>query len=528
MLSAAEGTVDVPWWRIPGWWVDRAERSVRAVAAPLIERWRGRRWLQRHLPLALFAVVVAWYFVVFASLIWRRHEYFGSFDYDLGMYDQGIWQLAHGRGFMTIRGMEVFGHHANFGYLLLVPFYWIGIGGPHFLDLLNTAAVVAVAIPLFALGRRHLGSSWAGLGLGIAYLFHFSPQWKIQETFHAESIAAPFLVGAWYFASVGKWRAYGACLGFALLWKEDVALVVALMGLAVAVAFRRPKIGLVTFAVGAVWFAVALTVVIPAFSEEGAVFDSLFGSLGASATEVVTGAVRDPGPLLDRLEENNAIGSFGDDSEPSGFVGLARPYGFIGLAAPHVALVGVPQHVVNFATVANFTWDLRWHYSFFPFLGILVASAHVVVRRRRSFVAFALIGVMLLGVFQTRGQGVGPWTTNHDVGWWPLVDNPTNDFIRDAIADIPDDAVVSTEYYIVPHLSHREGIYTFPNPWISSNYGVGGVPAPPDPSTIDVLLINEDRLGNPDHLALFERIVSSGEFEVVERYPDGLILLVRR
>ena len=223
---------------------DRYERvAVRAAttvdgAGERLDGWRRRRWttweespfLRTTTPRILVGVLLIWYFVVFENLVWLRQAHYGTFDYDLGMYDQGIWQLAHGRGFMTVRGMHVFGHHANIGYLLLVPFYWVGIGGPQFLDTINTFAVVMVALPLFLLAVRHLKSAWAGLFLVVAYFLHFAPQWMIQETFHPECIAAPFLVGAFYFASVSKWRWYWVCIAVALLWKEDVALAVAMLG----------------------------------------------------------------------------------------------------------------------------------------------------------------------------------------------------------------------------------------------------------------------------------------------------------
>jgi hypothetical protein len=62
-------------------------------------------------------------------------------------------------------------------------------------------------------------------------------------------------------------------------------------------------------------------------------------------------------------------------------------------------------------------------------------------------------------------------------------------------------------------------VYTFPNPWVSSNYGVSGVPAPPSPSTIDYVVVNRVTL-NASEGQLFEQIESSGEF-VVEREVTG-------
>ena len=52
--------------------------------------------------------------------------------------------------------------------------------------------------------------------------------------------------------------------------------------------------------------------------------------------------------------------------------------------------------------------------------------------------------------------------------------------------------------FLVPHLSHREYIYTFPNPWRSSNYGAGGtLVTPPDQNTIDDLVVDTDAVTCP-------------------------------
>src|ERR1041384_8823618 len=81
----------------------------------------------------LLAVAVATWAVTFFVLAAMRHRHFGPCGFDLGIYDQGVWLLSHGKDpFVTIRGLEFFGHHMNVALLLLAPGYWLG-GGPLFL-----------------------------------------------------------------------------------------------------------------------------------------------------------------------------------------------------------------------------------------------------------------------------------------------------------------------------------------------------------------------------------------------------------
>lgn len=513
---------------------DEFGRTLAGPFTPLALWWQRQHVLRRVAPLAAAVALGLWYFWVFSLLVWNRHERFGTFDYDLGMYDHGIWQTSQFRNFMTTRGMHLFGHHANVAYLLFVPFYWVGLGGPHLLNLANTAGIVATAVPIYLLAKRHLRSDWAGFWLVAVYLFHFSTQWKIQETFHAESLAAPFVVWAFYLASIGRWRWYWFCIVAAMMWKEDVALATAMLGLAVGFIFGRWRIAGTTVAVSALWFLIATKVIMAAFAPDAAVFDSLFGPLGADANEVVVNSLQHPSRLWTTIDchgfwngelkvlEAPVEGVWCPGPEalaetnppPRGFATLMGPLGYLGFLSPALLLVGLPQHVVNSATMANFTWDLRWHYALMPFIGVLLASVWATVRRRRWVAAWAMIAVMVVGTVATHERGIGPWAEASKMGYWPLYAEPADELYRQAMAGIDDDDVVSANYFFVPHLSHRKEIYTFPNPWKLSNFGAGGTTVEaPDPATVDVVLIDAKRLGEDD-LALFEQVLASGEFDV--------------
>lgn len=523
-----------PWWRAAGVAADEMLASIGRPLVPIRSRIDRVRGLRDEAAIAATTAVCLWYFYTLTVLVWQRHEWFGTFDYDLGMYDHGIWQTSQFRNFMTTRGMDLFGHHANVGYLLLVPFYWIGTGGPHFLNIVNTLGVVLVAVPLFLLARTHMKSSWMGFWLVVAYLFHFSTAWKIQETFHAESLAAPFVVGAFYFATLRRWRPYAVCIALALIWKEDVALTTAAMGIAVGFVGRSWRAAVATIVASLAWFVVATQLIMPAFAPDGAVFDSLFGPLGESSTEVVVTSVKHPTRLFDtvwchgvwdgelRTAEPpiegvscpTAEAVAAENPPPRGLATLLGPLGYLGLLSPLVLLSGVPQHVVNSSTIVDFTWDLRWHYAFLPFIGVMMASAWTVVKRKRAVVAWAMIVLMLGSVAVTADRGIGPWTDNAKRGWWSSENPELHQAYLEAMEDIDGDDVVSGNYFFVPHLSHREYIYTFPNPWVLSNYGAGGTEVEaPDPATVDVLVIDAHRLGERD-TAVFDEIILSGEFEI--------------
>ena len=82
--------------------------------------------------------MIAAYVAVFGTLTWRQQSNFGTFGFDMGIYDQGIWLMSRFKDpFITVRGLDWFGHHVIGITFLFVPFYWLG-AGPHFLYLVET------------------------------------------------------------------------------------------------------------------------------------------------------------------------------------------------------------------------------------------------------------------------------------------------------------------------------------------------------------------------------------------------------
>jgi len=84
---------------------------------------------------------------------------------------------------------------------------------------------------------------------------------------------------------------------------------------------------------------------------------------------------------------------------------------------------------------------------------------------------------------------------------------------RTILASIDDQAGVSVPYYLVPHVAAREHVYTFPNPWRSSYYGVPGTPAA-SPTDVQFLVIDQASL-NADSATVFRCVTDSGAFEKI-------------
>jgi uncharacterized membrane protein len=232
---------------------DANERDRDSIAASGL-RSPGRLVKAVHpAQMTLVAVIVVWC-VAFGRLAALRQDRFGTFGFDLGIYDQGVWLLAHGRDpFVTVRGLDLFGHHMNVLFLAIAPFYRLG-GGPDFLLMVQLAAQASGAVALYLLGRDALGSRWAGVGVAVALLLNPTYQWLVWEFFHPDAVSIAPLLFAYWAARQERWGWFTVAAVLALACKEDVALSILVLGLLIAFRFHasRPRVtlGLGTLAVG--------------------------------------------------------------------------------------------------------------------------------------------------------------------------------------------------------------------------------------------------------------------------------------
>ena len=271
-------------------------------------------WLRDHAPIVAVAALVAVWILVMGRLIVLRHQNFGSFDFDTGIYDQYIWQLAHGRTANTVRGISFFGNHAQFGLFFFVPFAWLG-GGPSTWDILHTIALAATAVPLYLFARDKLGtpwleSGWRGRGWRTRRCSGWSKKgsgwraWPLLpglDTFpFGERLIAERADGA---VSRRTRLGFGLCFVLAICWKEDVALALAGMGL-VWVLRRHWRFGVSVVAVAAAWVVLFGVLMVPRVAG-GSTFGGVY-DLGSTPGEILVNSAEDPSRLIEKLDENNA------------------------------------------------------------------------------------------------------------------------------------------------------------------------------------------------------------------------------
>jgi uncharacterized membrane protein len=399
------------------------------------------------------------------------HHALGTATYDSALYDQGIWLLSRFHApFVTLMGRNLFGDHASFILLFLVPVYWVfPAAGVMFFA--QAAAIGAGAIPVFLAGRSRLGSEWYALVGAGAYLLHPAVGWTNLENFHPDAFLGVFVGFAVYAALERRWRLYVVFVVLSLLVKEDASLVIVPLG--VWVALRRDRrIGLLTVAGSVAFMAVAMFVVVR----------GLIGVPTRNSWRIPFGgpggllrtAVTDPAALVDHLRS---------EGRPWYLVQMTAPFAWLFARLPDVALISSLVLFTNVLSTFWYQFQIQYHYSLVAVPALAIGTVHAIgaVRDRRPLTEHRLVPTW-------RGLAVGvlagatlltawmwspvPW------GRTPLYyGDPNNRWAvsaRELMAEIPGDAVVSAHYRLTPHLAHRTEIYQFPTPFRAVLYGADG------------------------------------------------------
>jgi uncharacterized membrane protein len=462
----------------------------------------------------LGAAMVVWV-LTFSVLVWLKHDRFASVDFDMGIHDQSIWLLAQLRGFMTVRGLQVFGHHATPGYFLFAPLYWLG-GGPHLLNIAQVCVAAAGAVPVFLLARYRTASAWAAATLGIAYLLQPALQFFMAELFHPEVIAITPLLCAYYCSVRKRWGWFALWAVLALCWKEDVALALVVLGLIIAARGDR-KIGLLTAGAAALWFSLWIFALFPIINDGKLQNEGLYADVGGSPGGVARAVFTHPGRIADKVVSADA-GRYAWK--------LLAPYGLVALAAPLVLLMGLPQAFLNLVTNVPWTKTITFHYAAVPFAAVTLAAVEgfaYLARKvqRRDRVELLAVAVLLCAFAATVVWGPSPIGNAYRDGEWALTAPPGLAHARAAVDLIPDGAPVSASYNMLPHLAHRPEIYSFPNPWESRNFGIDGEPRRSG-TRVRWIVLDRRTLG-ADSKKLFERLVDSGRFRIVFDRADYVV-----
>jgi uncharacterized membrane protein len=490
--------------------------------------------------LGLVSLLTLAFTVYFIRYLFAQQDAFASPAEDLGTMSQAIWSLAHGMLFhqtvcnplsdTNCAGLQGFSRFAIHFEPILFPVALLYAlwPTPQVLLVLQTVVVASGAFPAFWLARLRVRNEWVAVLMAGLYLLYPALQQAEAFYFHAVTMTAALLLFTLYFLYI---RRTGWIVLFALLamaCKEEILLVVLMLGLWVLLFQQRWRCGLGLVGLAVAWAGLDL-LIFHLFSPSGRpLLASRYAYLGQGPLEILRSVLFHPiailrGHLLE-TEHSRYVRLL---LAPAGYLPLLAPWVLL-LAGPSLALnllssdrnqyLGVFQYnaeivpILIFSTIEALVLLLwlvqqvyaRWQQAHIRLMPALRHLQMVLLVVLSLFLLFSV-----LRVDQT--YGVLPFSRG-----FSLPEVSAHDELARRFADqIPASASVSAQDTLVPHVSNRAAIYLFP-------YGVGAA----EYLFLDVTASSVYPYQPGQYISAVKALLLHGQYGIVAA-QDGLLLLKR-
>ena len=459
-------------------------------------------------------ITLAVFVVTFTAATWTAHRRFGTYGFDVGIYDQGTWLLSQGRApFVTVRGLDLLGQDAAYIMVLVAP--CTGSGPTRGSCCCSRCCSWPCRRSSCTGSGPPLGHPAAGLAVAVAYLAYPGVQWAISWQFHPEAIAAGLLALAVAAADRRRHGWMALWLALAALCGAEVGLVVAGFGLLLVVGGRR-AVGWRSAGAGLAWFLVATYILAPLHAGRVTrLFETDYGITGtgprpASALPALAG--RPSTPAWPTTASSTCCWCSCPCSACPCWPPLAAPGGPGAAAQPGRRPARAPPAPLPLPGHGRAPAGRR-----------AVAGLTAVRSARREWLAPLLVLLVVVAGFTSWRYGPAPWARDPVA----IPAGPTDQLRRQALALVPGGAPVSAQYNLVPHLGHRAEVYEFPNPFRAVNWGLDGDEHPR--AALDRLryvVVQRDLLGEQDRNLLDQLQNDQAWRTLLDR--DNVVVLERR
>jgi uncharacterized membrane protein len=402
----------------------------------------------------LVIAAAAFYAVVLSAVSVAKYVTFAT-AWDHAIFTQYVWLLAHGESpFNTLNGRFLLGDHVEPGLVVLAPLGLVG-GTAVGLLVLQSLALALVAPILYALGRRIGVDPWLSAVVPLLWLVSPAVVRPNMWEFHPETVAAPLIALSAFAAVAGRWRWFVVLVVVSCTFREDVALLYVGAGV-LLFTYGRRRAGIALSAAAALWYAISVLVVLPAFGtavkeDYGPRFA---GGRGDSVSDVVRFAVENPLQFLNETLDQTNLGILA--------VLVLTTAGLCCLV-PRWFVVPAPIIILNFVSDYDYQHTLKFQY--FVLVTVAVAVSGVMGAKvfnrlgvgRRSLMRFAIVaGVLLASVSLAEIR-----FTTHVVS----SERAARADRQAIVSAVPDGASVAASPDLAPHLARRRDVFTLPEPF---------------------------------------------------------------
>ena len=305
-----------------------------------------------------------------------RYATFKATAFDLGNMDQVMWNTIHGRLFQfTNQAIDWYGPPTRLAIhfepiILPLSLLYLFFADPRTLLIFQTLALASGALPVFLLTRKTI-PGWPLLApvMVLAYLLSPALLGLNIFDFHPVSLATPLLLYALLALAYKRYIWFLIACILAASCKEDIPLVIAVLGILLIWKYKLPRLGTALIVGGILWSFVAFRLVIPHFypGVQANNYWYRYESLGSSPGAALLNIFIRPWLFL---------GLFFTLERVYYLAGLLRSVGFLPLLAPEWLLPTLPSLAVNLLGNDPLLYSGVYHYNaaIIPF--VMLSAIH--------------------------------------------------------------------------------------------------------------------------------------------------------
>ncbi len=444
-----------------------------SVAGFFVMRGAGAQRTVRH-GAALFALVLA--VAYFGAMLWMGAGKAAALNHyaDRATHLEIMTRSLRGLGLTSPMSAEFFTGSHWFAAHLTPIIYVAYLPGfalapfPITLHVLETVYLMLAAVPIGWFAARRLGAA-SGWLFGAAYLAYPTVHYINLYGLAYLELSIPILAWALFALESRRDGWFVLCALLLLTTREDASLVAAALG--VYAMFRgHRRIGAVVTVASAVYFVVALKVIIPAFrSDQSLVYMNNYRAWGNSVGDIAQNVVLHPFSTIRQLLSVPRVGNVVMYLLPVAGLALLDPLGLF-VAAPNIATTFLS------GSVTNYSFTLYYLAPTIPVVFFAAVRGADALRRRlevdglRPAVAVLVAALSANVFFGPSPASLQFWNEGYQVGQFHTTSYYRSEYVptaatvaaRDIAARVPAGAQISAEQHLLPILYDRARMLVFP------------------------------------------------------------------
>lgn len=385
-------------------------------------------------------LLTAWiivFSVLYSTLSVVRHNQFQTGGFDLGLYDQAVWQYSRFQWpYNTVKERFILGDHLTLTLPMLAPLFWIW-NDVRALLIFQAVWVSCSVFAVYKLIRLRKFSTITALSLSAVYSLFYGIQYGIFFDFHPVLLATGLIPWMLYFLESKRTKLFLLSLVALLLTQENMGLALAAIGF-VYLFHRRYQAKAILFITGGILFSLLAAKIIAFFSPVG------FQYTPRLTTDVWL--------FIKEL--------YNTPEKQQVWLYTMSAFSFLPMLSPGALLAIISDLAQYFTTGPEFSrmWSPFMHHRAILAPYVLLGTLDVLGVLRAKKIRVDILAILLLASALTQQYYFHfPLNKLSKTEYWKA--EPWTADNRAMISTIPRDISIATQQSLIPHLSHRKEIY---------------------------------------------------------------------